>query len=126
MRFEKPTLAWLADRCYMALLVARLIELSVLSRTDEMEAFIVGVERWIQAPLDDVGMAIVEAKRDLGLRRYFLNLHHRKVGTVPKSDGLDVVRWNWQRDFGLVLGEIQDPWEIEVVWLADDDHAEAS
>jgi hypothetical protein len=118
-RVDKPTFAWLADRCFMALMVGRLIELGVLEPTDAMEAFIVGVERWIHDPTKDVGLVIVEAKRDIGLRRVFLEMHDRELAVGCNEGELDPLRSDWERDFFLALGNVEPPWRIALVWLSD-------
>jgi hypothetical protein len=39
--------AWFADRWFMAFLVARLVELGALRETDDLRAFVAGVEEWL-------------------------------------------------------------------------------
>jgi hypothetical protein len=118
-RAETTSFAWVVDRCFMALLVARLIELNVLARSDDLEAFISGVETWLQEPVEDVGLVITKEKLRLGLRRAFCEGYERDVlpnAVVGASDGSRV---DWERDFLLCLGNVDSSWQFRVVWLKD-------
>jgi hypothetical protein len=118
-RSGDPALAWLADRAYMALIVARLVEMNALAMSDEVGAFVSGVEHWIQDPKDAIGLVISKAKLDSRLRRWFLEKHHEEVELPEKAHTVDEARLDWERDFFLTLGTVREPWRIDLDWLKD-------
>lgn len=118
-RAETASFPWIVDRCFMALLVARLIELGALSKTDAMEAFIAGVERWIQDATENVGLMVSKAKLDHAVRRAFREGYEREVTQVALTNAPDALRAEWQRDFAFAIGTIEPPWSFNVVWLAN-------
>jgi hypothetical protein len=103
----------------MALLVARLIELNVLVRSDDLEALISGVETWLEEPVEDVGLVITKEKLRLGLRRAFREGYERDVVANAVVGASDVLRVEWERDFLLCIGNVDSSWQFKVVWLTD-------
>jgi hypothetical protein len=116
---QDPTFAWVADRCFMALLVARLVELGSLEADASMRAFIIGVERWIHSPIHEVGMMVLESKTEIGVRAHFLEMHEREVVNAPHDREPAELRRTWERDFWLAIGAVPDGWRFRVVWLTD-------
>jgi hypothetical protein len=118
-RRKDPTFAWVVDRSYMALLVARLIELGNLQADDFMRAFVQGIERWIHDPAKEVGLMVLEEKMQIGIRDYVADAYATEVTQVPRDAEPDAIRIDWDRNFRLALGLVAAPFEVHLVWLAD-------
>jgi hypothetical protein len=115
---KDPTFAWVVDRCYMALLVARLIELGTLQADESMRAFVEGVERWVHDPAKDVGLMILEARMQIGINSHLVEAYATKVTAVTRDEAPDATRLEWERNFRLALGDVPAPLEVRLSWLS--------
>jgi hypothetical protein len=116
-RDGKVAFALLADRCFMALLIARLIEMKCLANDDYMRAFVEGVERWAYDPSGDLGKIVLEVRMQHALKEKALELREKEIASV----GLDVEpneeRKIWSEKFFAALGKIAEPWDVSLLWL---------
>jgi hypothetical protein len=111
--------AWFADRCFMALLVARLIDLGMLQETENLRAFVAGVEEWLFEPKDSLGKIMLDVKLKHAVRNYVSVLRDREIKELGVATEIDDLRKQWQQDFFTALNPVPDPFRVELQWLAD-------
>ena len=109
--FEDQTenrLDWIYDRCFMALLVGKLVELGTLQLSIKARSFVTGVERWLSEPNSQLYMIIVRVEQHLRMGEASL--------TVPSDFGPfevpDRARWLCLLDWG--LKDLNPTWEVTV------------
>ena len=111
--------AWSADRCFMALLVARLIELGVLQETGDLSAFVAGVEEWLFEPKDSLGKIMLDVKLKHVVRNYVSVMRDREINEIGRATEIDAFRKRWEQDFFSALDPVPDSFRVELLWLAD-------
>jgi hypothetical protein len=120
--FERPRLLldWVADRCNLALLVARLVELGTLPDAEESRAFIRAVEKWLHDPSeDDFSRVLPAARLDAAVDLEFFEMMGRIMNDVDR----DLRQPEWEVKFYDALEApervVDDLWEVNVFWRRD-------
>lgn len=111
--------AWFADRCFMALLVARLIELGVLRETEDLRAFVGGIEEWLFEPKDSLGKIMLDVKLKHAVRNCVSAMRDREINEIGVATEIDASRKQWERDFFTAVSPVPNPFRVELLWLAD-------
>jgi hypothetical protein len=111
--------AWFADRCLMALLVGRLIELGVLTESLDLRAFVAAVEKWLFEPKDSLGKMTLDVKLKQAARSFVLEQRRWAAEEIGVVTDIDTWRQQWQQDFYIALEPVGDPFQVELHWLAD-------
>lgn len=108
--------AWFADRCFMALLVARLIEVGVLQETDDLRAFVTGIEEWLFEPKDSLGKIMLDVKLKQAVRNYLSVLREHEIAEIGLAEAVDDSRKQWERDFFAAVEPAPAPFKLELHW----------
>jgi hypothetical protein len=102
------TLEWIFDRCFMALLVGRLVELGTLSLSVSSRAFVAGVERWLFEATQRFHPIVVRAAQQYRMRAEGLVTPEGfgPFGRSDRSTWLDRVLW--------ALKGLPDGWDVKI------------
>lgn len=111
--------AWFADRCFMALLVGRLIELGALAESLDFRAFVAATEEWLFEPKDSLGKMTLDVKLKQAAKSFVLEQRRREAEEIGFLTEIDELRQQWQQDFYLAVEPIPDTFRVELHWLAD-------
>jgi hypothetical protein len=111
--------AWFADRCFMALLVARLIQLGVLQETQDLRAFVAAVEEWLFEPKDSLGKITLDVKLKDPVKSHVGEMREREAAEIGFAEQVNELRTQWKHDFFTAVEPVPDPFKLELRWLAD-------